>query len=351
MGTPYRLSSEEKRSFQGSILATDGFIITPNEAESLLNADARNVDVVMPYLNGDDINSRPDCSASRYVVNFHDWPLEQAEEYSAPFSLVRERVMPEVLRKVAEARNKKSKSYLGWDKRWWQFWNVRADLYRLITQLDRTLVISRVSKHLNFAFTSGSQVLNERLVILAYDDDRHFGLLTSEVHLSWALINSTTHETRPTYFPTDCFETFPQPKLTEVVGETGAALNAHRQQLMLDRWEGLTSTYNRLHDPKEEASDISGLRRLHVDLDHAVAAAYGWEDLRLNHDFWETRQGTRFTVSPEARVELLDRLLELNHEHYAEEVRLGLHDNKAKRGSTRGGRSTPAAPALFEVEP
>ena len=36
-----------------------------------------------------------------------------------------------------------------------------------------------------------------------------------------------------------------------------------------------TATYNRVHDPKEEAIDITKLRRLHVELDNAVHAAYG----------------------------------------------------------------------------
>ena len=31
---------------------------------------------LFPYLNGEDLNSRWDCSASRWVINFHDWPIE-----------------------------------------------------------------------------------------------------------------------------------------------------------------------------------------------------------------------------------------------------------------------------------
>jgi hypothetical protein len=129
----------------------------------------------------------------------------------------------------------------------------------------------------------------------------------------------STLEARTNYSTTDCFETFPQPVLTEAVGKAGADLDAHRRRLMLDRWEGLTGTYNRVHNPKEETDDIAELRRLHVGLDQAVAAAYGWHDVELDHDFWETRQGTRFTIGPRARVELVDRLLELNQARFAQE--------------------------------
>jgi predicted secreted protein len=70
-------------------------------------------------------------------------------------------------------------------------------------------------------------------------------------------------------------------------------------------------------------------------MDTAVAAAYGWHDLTLNHDFHETKQGLRFTISEAARREVLDRLLELNHQRYAEEVAQGLHDKKKKKSKSR----------------
>ena len=107
---------------------------------------------------------------------------------------------------------------------------------------------------------------------------------------------------------------------------------------MLDRQEGLTKTYNRVHDPDEHADDIVRLREIHVELDYAVRDAYGWSDLDLGHDFHETRFGVRFTFEPAPRQEVLDRLLELNHERYAEEVRRGLH-GKAKSA----GKRKPAA--------
>ena len=57
----------------------------------------------------------------------------------------------------------------------------------------------------------------------------------------------------------------------------------------------------------------------------------------LGHDFHETKQGLRFTISESARREVLDRLLRLNHERYEEEVRQGLHD----KGKKPKGKSTP----------
>jgi hypothetical protein len=63
-------------------------------------------------------------------------------------------------------------------------------------------------------------------------------------------------------------------------------------------------------------------------MDRKVSTSYGWDDLNLGHNFYETKQGTRFAISEKARREVLQRLLKLNHERYAEEVKQGLHDEK-----------------------
>ena len=121
------------------------------------------------------------------------------------------------------------------------------------------------------------------------------------------------------------------------LGDTGWVYLRLRSKLMADRQEGLTKTYNRFHDSDKTDDDIQKLRDLHVEMDNAVASAYGWIDLNLDHGFHETKQGIRFTISEPARREVLQRLLKLNHERYAEEVKQGLHDKK--KGSAK--KATP----------
>ncbi len=113
---------------------------------------------------------------------------------------------------------------------------------------------------------------------------------------------------------------------------------------LLDFGPGLNDVLNRVHDPTDTTAEVTELRRLHLDLDHAVAAAYGWDDLDLDHGFHETPQGVRFTIGPLGRVEVLDRLLELNHERYATEVAAGLH----VKGAGKGRRKAARAPAARE---
>lgn len=123
-----------------------------------------------------------------------------------------------------------------------------------------------------------------------------------------------------------------------------------RGQIMQKRSCGITIVYNRFHNLSEVACEYQSLRELHVELDKAVAAAYGWSDLDLGHGFHETRQGTRFTISESARREVLARLLKLNHERYAEEVAQGLHDKKNGKaaGTPRKSKKKPSSePSLF----
>src|SRR5207237_9589955 len=101
-------------------------------------------------------------------------------------------------------------------------------------------------------------------------------------------------------------------------------------------------TYNRFHERQEMAGDIVQLRALHKEMDEAVAMAYGWDDLDLGYGFHETKQGLRYTISEVARREVLGRLLRLNHERYAEEEAMGLHEKGAKKGkgkeATKGSK-------------
>jgi hypothetical protein len=108
---------------------------------------------------------------------------------------------------------------------------------------------------------------------------------------------------------------------------------------------GLTETYNRFHDRGEASADIARLRALHVEMDQAVSAAYGWSDLDLGHGFHATNQGERYTLSDPARRTVLDRLLALNHERYAEEVAAGLHEKKKPKSKKA------AKPAQIDGQP
>lgn len=337
-GKPYRLASNADKSFQGSNVLGMGFVLTPEQAQALIDKDPRNREVLSPYLNGEDLNSRPDQSPSRWVINFYGWPLERAETYIDCMRIVREKVKPQrdtLADGDATARDRA--------RRWWQFARPTMNLYSTIAGTRRTLVAVQTSKYLSICFQPTNIIFSHTLVIIALDSYSGFAVLNASWHTDWVLKYCSKLETRLRYIPTDGFETFPFPKTTEGLAAIGERYHSHRATVMRERLEGVTRCYNRFHDPADPSEDLARLRELHVELDYAVAAAYGWTDLDLGHGFHETDQGVRFTLSPSARREVLDRLLELNHQRYAEEVAQGLHEKKKPRASRKPRRKSPSA--------
>ncbi|HYU76973.1 MAG TPA: DNA methyltransferase, partial [Ktedonobacteraceae bacterium] len=313
------------QSFKGSDLLGIGFTLESNETQMLLEKDPRNRDVLFPYLNAEDFNSHPAQLPSRWVINFHEWPLEQAETYTDCMKIVNERVRPQRVKGSKFVR-----------KEWWLHHRTRIGLYSKIADMKQVLICPVVTKHLSFCFVPTGQVFSNKICVFPFDQYRFFGLLNSNIHEIWARELCATLETRLQYAPTDCFETFQFPENMEGLDSIGKHYYEHRQSIMLARQEGLTKTYNRFHDQQDTAEDIVQLRVLHKEMDEAVAHVYGWDDLVLGHGFHETKQGLRYTISEEARREVLGRLLQLNHERYAEEVAMGLHEKGAKNKKGKG---------------
>src|SRR5271166_2264842 len=308
VGTPHRLAANAGKSFQGSNVLGLGFILEPEEAQRLIEKDPRNRDVLFPYLNGEDLNSRPDQSPSRWVINFFDWPIEKAMQYPDCFRIVEEKVKPERTRKKTSGDFALRKPL---PQKWWIYADKRPELYRTIARMERVLVRARIANIHSMVWVPAGWVYNEKTVVFV---DCPLSVMQSNVHEAWARNYSSTLRTDMQYTPSDCFETFPFPHLDDRLDSIEQTYLDHRRRVMLSRQEGLTKTYNRFHDPDESASDIQKLRDLHVGIDEAVAAAYGWTDLNLGHGFHETKQGIRFTISESARREVLARLLKLNHE-------------------------------------
>jgi hypothetical protein len=247
--------------------------------------------------------------------------MEQARTYADCFRIVEQKVKPERSRNQDRRRR----------EIWWQFTRPTLELYATIAGMEKVLVRSRIADKHSMAFVPASWVCNEKVVVFP---QMSFVVMQSGIHEVWARNYSSSLRNDMQYTPTDCFETFPFPATLDGLEGIGVRYHAYRQQIMLTQGEGLTKTYNRFHDPEESRTNIQQLRELHVEMDQAVAAAYGWSDLNLDHGFHETKHGVRYTISEAARRLVLARLLTLNHERYAAEVQQGLHETKAKRPAT-----------------
>jgi hypothetical protein len=333
-GDPFTLRANGGIAFQGSNLRGIGFVLSNAEAARLLDEQERNREVLFPYLIGQDLNSRPDQSPSRWVINFFDWDGDKAESYPGPFGIVRDRVLPERQKIKHAGTRKKGTAFF------WRYDSQAKELYQRIELLQNVIAKSEVGNMLSFAMLPNRGVFSHMVIVFASDSMGLLGLLQSTIHETWARKYGSSMRTDLRYTPTSCFDTFPCPASCKPLSDVASCYHQVRSDIMLARQEGLTKTYNRFHDPGEAADDIKKLRQLHVEMDNAVAAAYGWTDLDLGHGFHQTKQGIRFTISESARREVLARLLKLNHERYAEEVKQGLHDRGKKKTNTSRPRRT-----------
>ena len=125
---------------------------------------------------------------------------------------------------------------------------------------------------------------------------------------------------RPGTFP------FPKPDPHTVVPELeeiGERLYEVRAKYMVETDQGLTQTYNKLKDAQCNEAAIDELRGLHIEMDRAVLAAYGWAD--IDEKALESFQD-----------EVIDRLFVLNAERAKEEKLAG---KSAKKSNSRGRRA------------
>lgn len=339
LGNPFRLKANENKSFQGSIVLGKGFLLEPEQAESLIKKNSKNQDVLFPYLNGDDLNNSPEQKPSRWVINFMDWNEDKAKAYPDCYEILERLVKPERQKVNREIRK----------KYWWRFAERADKLYQSISNLDKVLVIARISKTVAFEFVSSRKVFADALVVFPFSSKSKFAVLQSTLHNLWAWNYCTTMKSDLNYTPGKTFDTFPfpifNPPSLDVLGRDYQQL---RKVIMVNLQIGLTKLYNLFHmqflttvdievRSKQEQqvcidaySDIIRLRELHKQMDEAVLEAYGWTDILLRHDFYGVdylpeNDRVRYTIHPDARKEILKRLLDLNHQYFEEEAKQGLH--------------------------
>jgi hypothetical protein len=322
---PLRLSKNARVAFKGCESYGLGFILEPEEAKSWIKSEPRNSEVLFPYLNAEDLNSRPDVSAARWTIDFNRMLESEAQTYPLPYQRLVERVKPERAKKARDVR----------EAPWWLFWRARPIMREAIAKLDEMLVIARVSKTIMPVRIRTALVPSDATVVFATDSFTDQAVLSSSMHQMWAIKYGSGMRNDPRYTPSSVFDTFPRPEATDQLAEIARMLDIERQEIMLHRDLGLTKLYNLVNDfdiADSADSDVARMREIHVELDQAVMDAYGWTDVPLDYGFHTYRQMVRWTVSPAARVEILDRLL-------AENLRRAAAQGEAPPPADDGGES------------
>lgn len=346
-------------SQRGFELGNSGFIVTPAEAETIgLGREPGLERHIRDYRNGRDLTDRP---RGVMVIDLNGLTADEVRSrYPAVFQWVYERVKPE--------RDHNRNPRLQRD--WWLHRGLRKDLRQMIMGLPRFIATVETAKHRTFQFLDAAILPDNKLIALALDDPFALGVLSSRLHVAWALAAGGTLEDRPVYSKTTCFETFPFPDadtgLTDAqrerIGELAEAIDAHRKRVLAEQAAlTLTGLYNVLEKlragealtPKEraihEAGLVSVLRTLHDELDAAVLAAYGWADLAsalVGRPGATTPLKVKSPEQDEAEEELLARIVALNARRSAEEAQGAIRWLRPAYQKPAGATATQGTVAL-----
>lgn len=399
--SPMPLQANAGKSFIGSYVLGMGFTMSPEDAQGHIARNARNAEVLFPYLNGEDLNSHPQQQASRWVINFWDWPLDRSADDGAWASAdERQRGLwlrdgrvpsdypgrvaadfPDVLQFV-EAGVKPERQRLDKEgnfalrsplpQRWWHYAEKRPALYHAIghgsafarhpdgwsegrTFSGVLAAIARVSKSAAVMQVDALGVFSEQIVVLVLPSTGDLATLQSSLHVGFAWKQASKMKTDLRYSPSDAFDPFPFPNASprgpnEAISAAGQDFASARESACLTRNIGVTEFLRLLNDPDCLAADIVAARQSLAVLDQAVLEAYGWADLRLEHGFHEVaslpaNDRMRFTISEAARLEVLRRLSALNRQRYQEEqdAARSLEAAQAERAAPRKRAGRPAA--------
>jgi hypothetical protein len=302
-----KLEANADLSFRGMTLVGDGFAINADEAAEHLS-DPIEQRYVKPFLRSTSLTKEPD--PNEYVIDLFGLSEEKVRrKVPSLYQKVRDRVKPE-----REENNRES-----YREMWWVFGEPRTNFRDATENLERYIATPRTSRNRIFLFLDADVIPESEIVAFALDDAYFLGVLSSRIHVTWALGQKVALGVGndPRYNNTEAFDPFPFPVATDderaTIRELGEQLDQHRKE-RLDAHDDLTMTalYNVLtkerrgEDLNEEEREIHEkglvgvLKELHDDLDASVARAYGWEpDL------------------PEE--EILQKLVDLNAERRAEE--------------------------------
>ena len=337
---PVRLAANSEQSFQGSIVLGMGFtfddtdrkgVASPiSKMNDLIENTPDSAEVIFPYIGGEEVNTRPDHSFHRYVINFgyreedlcrRDWP--------DLMKIVEQRVKPERMKQ----------NDVGAKNKWWQFIRPRPELRTAIAGMIKILVINcGATPHHAFTFLPSRMIFANTLAVFPFETYAAFAALQSRGHEIWARSFGSSMKDDLRYTPSDCFETFPFPEGWDthpLLEDPGKEYYQFRATLMQENDEGLTRTYNRFHDPEERSPKIAELRRLHAAMDRAVLDAYGWADISTDCEFlldyeideeeWgRKKRPWRYRWPDEVRDDVLAKLMALNAQRAQEERLAGL---------------------------
>jgi hypothetical protein len=346
------LNANEGLVSRGVQTIGEGFVVAKEKAEEWIAADKGSRLFLRPFLNGKDLTSSP---REVWVIDF--FGVSQDEALKASPTLYQH-----LLVTVKPERDQSKRD--SYRKNWWVLGEPQPMLRRITAGLQRYIVSPVTAKHRFFLFLNAEVLADQALNVFAFDDAFFLGLLSSRIHVVYALAagGRLGVGNDPRYNNSRCFDPFPFPLCGQAeqarIRKLAEELDAHRKRVQAQHGLTLTGLYNVLEKirgcARESTADnssrglttaatltakekfihdqglVSVLKQLHDDLDAAVFAAYGWPANLTD-------------------AEILERLVALNAERAAEEKRGIIHWLRPEyqtRSAERGTRNEQESLAL-----
>lgn len=322
---PMELHSNNNNIFMGVKFLGDGFLLTDDEASAIIVREPSSKEVIFDLLNGRDVNEKYNQFPSRKIINFFDWSLEKSMQYKLPFERILTLVKP-----IRDVDNRDSRR-----ERYWQYAERSPGLFEKLKATEKCMVTAVTSKYLNFSIASSKYIFTEALFVIPKFDSLMYSVLQSNIHEVWVRKYSSSLSTTLRYGAKTCFNNFPFLNIETFNTSYINVYDTMRTEYMHTNSIGLTDFCNRLHDKNNEEPFFNEFKKILIDLDNEVVKLYSLTSIKLRHDFYEVdylpeNDRVRFTIHPDAKKEVLKRLLELNHKIHEEEVKNGLWEKKAK---------------------
>jgi len=187
-----------------------GFIVRPSAAEFFGLGRRPGVErVIRPYYNGRDLNQHPRDVLVIDLFGLSDEEVRQ--RFPEIYQHLLGTVKPQRERQVERSRTKDALTYA---KLWWLFGKPREEMRPALVELSRYIATVDTATHRVFQFLPIGTVCDDKVVIIAPDDPYHLGVLSSRVHIAWALAQRTRlgQGDDPVYAKSRCFSPFPFPK-------------------------------------------------------------------------------------------------------------------------------------------
>jgi hypothetical protein len=200
------LRANERLCSPGVKLHGSGFVLTKIQAETIIYGSRKGVEnYIRPFIRGRCCLQKPRIL---FVIDLLGANADViVREYPGLYQWLLERVYPERIHN----------NRLSYRENWFLFGEPRKELRSALKYISKFISTVATAKHRVFFMVSADVIPDDSLINIALSDLFYLSVLSSSIHVKWAIVFGGTLEDRPRYNKTKCFDPFPFPECDEAI--------------------------------------------------------------------------------------------------------------------------------------